>query len=382
VLQTVDDHLMADPGRIKINHKDKIMKRLSKIMCALIATSGLAAAPSIAATTYVGAKLGLGWLDSACVDGLKCDDDAVGAGIYSGYNFTDRIGVELSSDFLGDYKTSFANGSTAAQFSDPIIAISLTPMYRFPVEQEFDFFVKGGPAYISHGGEDDFILSLGAGVEKQFSDTWAVRVEYQYFDDFDDKYIQDLNANLFSVGVSYNFGTGATTASAAAAAATTAVVTQAPSKPITEVQEVVVEEKTTVVVTKEQTESFSQEMFATNSTELSADGKAALGPLIAVLQAHPESSVEVVGHTDSTGAAEYNMMVSKKRAASVAAYIEEQGIDASRITATGEGEENPVASNDTAEGRAMNRRVEATIPGFEYTEEVQVEKVMVEESAQ
>jgi OOP family OmpA-OmpF porin len=358
------------------------MKRLSKIMCALIATSGLAAAPSIAATTYVGAKVGLGWLDSACVDGFKCDDDAVGAGIYSGYNFTDRIGVELSSDFLGDYKTSFASGSTAAQFSDPLIAISLTPMYRFPVEQEFDFFVKGGPAYISHGGEDDFVLSLGAGVEKQFSDTWAVRVEYQYFDDFDDKYVQDLNANLFSIGVSYNFGTGATTASAAAAAAaaTTAAVTQAPSEPI--VEEIVMEEKTTVVVTKEQTESFSQEMFATNSTELSADGKAALGPLIAVLQAHPESSVQVVGHTDSTGSAEYNMTVSKKRAAAVAAYIEEQGIDASRITATGEGEENPVATNDTAEGRAMNRRVEATIPGFEYTEEVQVEKVMVEETAQ
>ncbi|MDK9737303.1 OmpA family protein [Vibrio sp. D404a] len=356
------------------------MKRLSKIMCALIATSGLAAAPSIAATTYVGAKLGLGWLDSACVSGTECDDDAVGAGIYSGYNFTDRIGVELSSDFLGDYKTSFPAGpGLASTFSDPLIAISLTPMYRFPVEQEFDFFVKGGPAYISHGGEDAFILSLGAGVEKQFSDAWAVRVEYQYFDDFDDNYIQDLNANLFSIGVSYNFGTGATTASAAAAAATAAAVTQAPSEPV--VEEVVMEEKTTVVVTKEQKESFSQEMFATNSTELSADGKAALGPLIAVLQAHPESNVKVVGHTDSTGAAEYNMMISKKRAAAVAAYIEEQGIDASRITASGEGEENPVATNDTAEGRAMNRRVEATIPGFEYTEEVQVEEVIVEEVA-
>ncbi|MDK9759308.1 OmpA family protein, partial [Vibrio sp. D173a] len=125
----------------------------------------------------------------------------------------------------------------------------------------------------------------------------------------------------------------------------------------------------------------SQEMFATNSTELSADGKAALGPLIAVLQAHPESNVEVVGHTDSTGAAEYNMMISKKRAAAVAAYIEEQGIDASRITASGEGEENPVATNDTAEGRAMNSRVEATIPGFEYQEEVQVDEVIVEEVA-
>ncbi|MFA0330079.1 OmpA family protein [Vibrio cyclitrophicus] len=353
------------------------MKRLSKIMCAIVAASGLAAAPSIAATTYVGAKVGMGWLDSACVSGAKCDDDAIGAGIYSGYNFTDRLGIELSSDFLGDYKTSFTKNGVTSQFSDPIIAISLTPMYRLPVKQEFDVFFKAGPAYISHGGEDDVVLSAGIGVEKQLSSNWAVRAEYQYFDDFDDNFVQDLNSNLLSVGVSYNFGTGNTTASAAAATASAVAVTQAPSEPITE-PEVVVEEKTTVVVTKAQTESYSQEMFATNSTELSTDGKIALMPLVEVLKAHPQSSVDVVGHTDSTGAAEYNMMISKKRAAAVAAYIEEQGIEADRISASGEGEENPIATNDTAEGRSQNRRVDATIPGFEYQQEVQVEEVIVE----
>ncbi|MDH5923117.1 OmpA family protein [Vibrio splendidus] len=350
------------------------MKRLSKIMCAVIAASGLASAPSIAATTYVGAKVGMGWLDSACVDGTKCDDDAIGAGIYSGYNFSDKFGIELSSDFLGDYKTSFTKNGTTSQFSDPIIAISLTPMYRLAVQQEFDVFFKAGPAYISHGGEDDVVLSAGIGLEKQLSSDWAVRVEYQYFDDFDDNYVQDLNSNLLSVGVSYNFGTGNTTASAAASAV---AVTQAPSEPITE-PAVVVEEKMAVVVTKAQTESYSQEMFATNSTELSTDGKIALMPLVEVLKAHPQSSVAVVGHTDSTGAAEYNLMISKKRAAAVAAYIEEQGIEADRITASGEGEENPIASNATAEGRAQNRRVDATIPGFEYQEEVKVEEVIVE----
>ncbi|MCC4862020.1 hypothetical protein BCT47_26185 [Vibrio splendidus] len=353
------------------------MKRLSKIMCAVIAASGLASAPSIAATTYVGAKVGMGWLDSACVDGTKCDDDAIGAGIYSGYNFSDKFGIELSSDFLGDYKTSFTKNGTTSQFSDPIIAISLTPMYRLAVQQEFDVFFKAGPAYISHGGEDDVVLSAGIGLEKQLSSDWAVRVEYQYFDDFDDNYVQDLNSNLLSVGVSYNFGTGNTTASAAAATASAVAVTQAPSEPITE-PAVVVEEKMAVVVTKAQTESYSQEMFATNSTELSTDGKIALMPLVEVLKAHPQSSVAVVGHTDSTGAAEYNLMISKKRAAAVAAYIEEQGIEADRITASGEGEENPIASNATAEGRAQNRRVDATIPGFEYQEEVKVEEVIVE----
>ena len=351
------------------------MKKLSKIMCAVVAASGLAAAPSIAATTYVGAKVGMGWLDSACVSGEKCDDDAIGAGIFSGYNFTDRLGIELSSDFLGDYKTSFSKNGTTASFSDPLIAISLTPMYRLPVQQEFDVFFKAGPAYISHGGEDDVVLTAGIGVEKQLSSDWALRVEYQYFDDFDDNYVQDLNSNLLSVGVSYSFGTGAATA---AAATSVAAVTQAPSEPIEEPAAVVVEEKTTVVVTKAQTESFSQGMFETNSTELSTDGKIALMPIVEVLKAHPQSSVDVVGHTDSTGSAEYNMMISKKRAAAVAAYIEEQGIESDRISASGQGEENPIASNDTAEGRAQNRRVDATIPAFEYQQEVQVEEVIVE----
>ncbi|MDA0144968.1 OmpA family protein [Vibrio sp. RW] len=352
------------------------MKRLSKIMCAVVAASGLAAAPSIAATTYVGAKVGMGWLDSACVDSTNCEDDSVAGGIYGGYNFTDTLALELNADYLGDYDTSFNNNGATQRYSDSIVAISLSPMYRLAIKQEFDIFFKAGPAYIMHDDEDDVVLALGIGAEKQLSDDWALRVEYQYFDDFDDKIIQDLNSNLVTVGLSYNFGTGNTTASAAAAAAA-ASMTQAPSEPITE-PVVVEEEKTTVVVTKAHTESFSQGMFETNSTELSTDGKIALVPLIEVLKAHPQSTVEVVGHTDSTGAAEYNMMISKKRAAAVAAHIEEQGIDADRITATGEGEENPVASNDTAEGRAQNRRVEATIPGFEYQEEVQIEEVIVE----
>ncbi|WP_333918147.1 OmpA family protein [Vibrio crassostreae] len=352
------------------------MKRLSKIMCAVIAASGFAAAPSVAATTYVGAKVGMGWLDSACVDNVDCEDDSVAGGIYGGYNFTDNIALELNADYLGDYDTSFNNNGATQRYSDSIVAISLSPMYRLAIKQQFDIFFKAGPAYIMHDDEDDVVLVLGIGAEKQFADDWAVRVEYQYFDDFDDKIIQNLNSNLVTVGLSYNFGTGNTTASAAAAASAVAV-TQAPSEPITE-PAVVVEEKSTVVVTKAQTESYSQEMFATNSTELSTDGKIALQPLVEVLKAHPQSTVVVVGHTDSTGAAEYNMMISKKRAAAVAAHIEEQGIEAERITATGEGEENPVASNDTAEGRAQNRRVDATIPGFEYQEEVQVEEVIAE----
>ena len=217
------------------------MKKLSKIMCAVIAASGFAAAPSIAATTYVGAKVGMGWLDSACVSGEKCEDDSVAGGIYGGYNFTDNITLELNADYLGDYDTSFNNNGTPKTYSDSIVAISLSPMYRLAIKQEFDIFFKAGPAYIMHDDEDDVVLALGIGAEKQFSDDWALRVEYQYFDDFDDKIIQNLNSNLVTVGLSYNFGTGNTTASAAAAASA-AAVTQVPSEPITEPETVVIEE--------------------------------------------------------------------------------------------------------------------------------------------
>lgn len=358
------------------------MKKLSKIMCALIATTGLAAAPSVmASTTYVGVKLGSGWLDNACVAGAPCDDDVIGWGIYSGYKFTDRLGIELDSNMIGDFKTSFTKDGNTVGFNDPMIAITLSPTYRLPIQQAFDVFVKAGPSYISHGGENDVVLAAGIGIEKDLTDSLALRAEYQYFDGFDDKYIQDVNANVLTVGLSYNFGTGYTTAAGAAAGAAAAAAAQAPAQDITEAEPVVtvIEQEKVVIVTKEQSESFSQEMFATNSTALSSQGKDALAPLIAVLTAHPEAKVNVVGHTDSTGAAEYNLTVSKKRAAAVAAYIEEQGIAADRITASGEGEENPIASNDTAEGRSQNRRVEATIPGFEYQEEViEIEEVVVE----
>lgn len=245
------------------------MKKLSKIMCAVIAASGFAADPSIAATTYVGAKVGMGWLDSACVDNVDCEDDSVAGGIYGGYNFTDNIALELNADYLGDYDTSFNNKGATQRYSDSIVAISLSPMYRLAIKQEFDIFFKAGPAYIMHDDEDDVVLALGIGAEKQLSDDWALRVEYQYFDDFDDKIIQNLNSNLVTVGLSYNFGTDNTTASAATVASV-AAVTQAPTEPA-EPEAVVVEEETVVI--KAQTESFSQGMFETNSTELSTEGK-------------------------------------------------------------------------------------------------------------
>ena len=69
-------------------------------------------------------------------------------------------------------------------------------------------------------------------------------------------------------------------------------------------------------------------------------------------------SVDVVGHTDSVGSDAYNQSLSERRAAAVRDFLVEQGVDGSKISASGKGEAVPVASNDTADGRQKNRRVD------------------------
>ena len=71
--------------------------------------------------------------------------------------------------------------------------------------------------------------------------------------------------------------------------------------------------------------------------------------------------VQIEGHTDSTGKADYNRKLSQERAESVMKYIESKGIAASRLTAKGFGPDRPIASNDDAAGQEMNRRVEFNI---------------------
>ncbi|MCU9849157.1 OmpA family protein [Defluviimonas sp. WL0024] len=89
-----------------------------------------------------------------------------------------------------------------------------------------------------------------------------------------------------------------------------------------------------------------------------------IGDLYAVadnLNRHPDSRVEVIGHTDNTGAAAYNFDLSQRRASAVGAIIRDGGVAPGRIAAFGQGENQPVASNLTPEGRAQNRRVEILI---------------------
>jgi outer membrane protein OmpA-like peptidoglycan-associated protein len=101
--------------------------------------------------------------------------------------------------------------------------------------------------------------------------------------------------------------------------------------------------------------------FASDSAELNPNFYRVLNSVNIVLKEYEKTVVEVAGHTDSTGAADYNQKLSERRANSVAQYLEGQGLRSDRVITVGAGETHPVATNDTAEGRQSNRRVELTL---------------------
>ncbi|MDP2486495.1 OmpA family protein [Pseudoalteromonas marina] len=101
--------------------------------------------------------------------------------------------------------------------------------------------------------------------------------------------------------------------------------------------------------------------FATDQSYISTGFNDTLNAIAKVMNMYEKTYLSVEGHTDSTGQDSYNMNLSRERAQSVKAYLANQDIMAARISTSGFGETRPIATNDTANGRAQNRRVEIQI---------------------
>ena len=111
----------------------------------------------------------------------------------------------------------------------------------------------------------------------------------------------------------------------------------------------------------EQTVALQNVNFEFGSDKLTEGAKSILDGIAASLLAQTTVKVQVTGHTDSLGPQSYNLALSQRRAKSVLSYLVEKGVEAARLSADGEGEFSPIASNDTEAGRAQNRRVEFKI---------------------
>lgn len=104
-------------------------------------------------------------------------------------------------------------------------------------------------------------------------------------------------------------------------------------------------------------------LFTPDTTSLDADGLDLIEQVAAALKTYPGVRVEVAGHTDTNGTPESNQRISQQRAEAVRDRLVAYGVPAERLVAVGYGQTRPRATNDTVEGRAMNRRIEFTVLG-------------------
>jgi outer membrane protein OmpA-like peptidoglycan-associated protein len=116
-------------------------------------------------------------------------------------------------------------------------------------------------------------------------------------------------------------------------------------------------------------------LFAVDSSDMSDASRTSLASLAVSLKQYEGTEVVIAGHTDASGAADYNLALSERRAQAAANYLLQQAVPAARLSTVGYGEVQPVTANDTAAGRAQNRRVEIAIYATEeYRTEIEAQQ--------
>ena len=106
---------------------------------------------------------------------------------------------------------------------------------------------------------------------------------------------------------------------------------------------------------------IDKDLFKTNSVSINEPTKMLLAQLASILNIYKHSKLKIIGYTDNTGSDVYNEKLSKSRAESIASYLIIKGLTPQRIETIGYGEKSPIANNNTAIGRAQNRRIEIQI---------------------
>ena len=292
---------------------------------------------------YLGGRIGWSAYQDACGSSAEyCDTDTLGLGLYGGYQFTDWFGLEGGVTSYGSPKARYATtGKVEADIYGSELAVKLS----FPITERMVLFTRLGGAWqrvdktvsempdSTESSEWNVLSSLGGSY--RISQRWSLRGEYLFIDGIGDGGIGQADLHFTSVGLTYHFGQ------------TTPVV----------VDEALVIEPEPQFVMSSATVSLSAEsLFGFDSLELTYNAE--LESLVEQLTQYSEGKVSIIGHTDSSGSEVYNQRLSERRAQMVADYLKRMGIDESRLSVSGLGENRPIASNDTAEGRAQNRRVE------------------------
>ena len=359
--------------------------KLKTLAVALMCTTALTAQADDSEYKPWSAFLGAGYLG---FDSDRNIDDAATVNYGLGYQFTEQFALELAAMNFGT-ETDNGAGLLANQDVDGF-NYHLDALYLFPKSSGWTPFLVAGLGEAKYDYDnDDFtetMGNLGAGVKKNLSDSWQLRSDARLYKGFDDG---DVDAGI-SVAVAYLFGGSGEKAPVVVDADNDGVqdsIDQCPATPagvavdatgcpldtdgdgVYDYQDQCadtpagdqVDELGCSIPPKSVEESAEIALainFDTGSSVVKSEYFSEVEAVAVLMKRFPTTEVEIQGHTDSSGAAEFNKNLSQQRADAVRqVFINEYGIDASRITAVGYGEEQPVADNSTREGKATNRRV-------------------------
>ncbi len=353
--------------------------RISKLITALASAVVLLGSSTLSAD---GAQP---WHFSSQIGGYNLDSarDTSDGSIWASVGFGTFLGDNFSVDFEYDSLNSdYDNYDVAVPGAtyDHWKLSTYGLMGRYYIgDKAWRPFIAAGLGRTKHRSvlDTDYAtdISVGLGLKGQLASHWSVSAQVLWRQDQDGQSLaprQHFRDMIYGIGLSYDFGGKDAVAAPAAPAPAPAPAPAAPANPDLDGDGVLNEKdkcpntRPGAVVDLDGCEveaviSLEGVHFDFDKATLRPDAIVILDKAVGLLKTQERVVVEVAGHTDSVGSEEYNVGLSDRRANSVKDYLISQGITATRLTARGYGEAQPVASNDTDAGRAQNRRVELIV---------------------
>ncbi len=307
---------------------------------------------------YFGGKGGWNQYTDACSYNVRsCKEEDFAWGLFGGYTAESGWGIEAGYLDLGKAKAK--DGTTDVKMTGHVTAWELSGTYKKPFTPQWSWMAKIGAAFwedrITSAQRSNRDKGTGAsllgglGIEYRLTDRWTSRFEYDYIDGDGINFMKDTDTHSLFLALHYRWPLTKKVAKAEEPKPEPKPKPKPKPEPKPDP-----EGDLLLRITKFQTGASApnrdEELRRTVNTIAASD---------------PSQKVYVIGHTDSQGSDAFNQKLSEKRAMEVKQLLVDRGVDANRITVEGRGETQPIASNETAAGRAENRRVEVRLMGKE-----------------
>lgn len=283
-------------------------------------------------------------------------------GLGLGYNISEKLGVELTFHYAEprdkDSQMNLNTGITPPNYDGKIYVYKLDLLYHLIGLLPGDLvlpYIAGGIGDIKYStnrpngfSENNFLVDAGGGLKIFLTRDLALRGDVRYMLDFDSEH--DHNSLLYTVGLTYEIGGKTKEAEPEPVAAPEPAPAPAPAP-------AVVTPPPAPAPKEQGSITFRNILFDFDKYTIKPESYPILDEVTDYLKANPNVKMEVQGYCDNRGTYKYNVKLSDERAKAVRKYLVDKGIPGDRLTAKGYSFDNPVASNATDEGRALNRRV-------------------------